>query len=233
VARERNGVAARPASRRPDEPRRRDEPRKRDAEVYAAALRLFTEKGYHATSMQDIAAAVGLYKGSLYHYIGGKEELLACVFERGMGSLLDDVEAIAGDTSLAASRQLRLILRAHVTAVADNREALTVYLHEFRALAGETLDHVREQRERYRRLLESVVERGVRSGEFGTTDVAIATLGVLGMCNWIVQWYRPGGRLGPRQIADHFAELLLRGLYFEPSTRSPIDSPKARTSPEE
>jgi AcrR family transcriptional regulator len=221
MARERLGVAPGSTSRR------------RDAEVYAAALRLFTEKGYHATSMQDIAAAVGLYKGSLYHYIGSKEELLARVFERGMGSLLDEVESIAADKSLAASRQLRLILRAHVAAVADNREALTVYLHEFRALAGEGLEHVREQRERYRRVLESVVERGVRSGEFDRTDVAIATLGVLGMCNWIVQWYRPGGRLGPGQIADHFAELLLRGLYSGPSTRSPTDSPKARTSPED
>jgi AcrR family transcriptional regulator len=218
VARERNGVAP---------------TRKRDEEVYAAALRLFTEKGYHATSMQDIAAAVGLYKGSLYHYIGGKDELLARVFERGMGSLLDEVEAIAADTSVAASRQLRLILRAHVAAVTGNREALTVYLHEFRALAGEALGRVREQRERYRQLVESVVDRGVRSGEFETTDVSIATLGVLGMCNWIVQWYRPGGRLDPGQIADHFAELLLRGLYFEPRTRSPIASPKARTSPDE
>ncbi len=70
--------------------------------VYAAALRLFTEKGYHATSMQDIAAAVGLYKGSLYHYIGAKEDLLARVFERGMGSLLNEVEAIVDDMSLAA-----------------------------------------------------------------------------------------------------------------------------------
>src|SRR5215471_14001655 len=106
MARSRNGVVS-PA-------------RKRDEEVYAAALRLFTEKGYHATSMQDIAAAVGLYKGSLYHYIGGKDELLARVFERGMGSLLDEVEAIAADTSVVASRQLRLILRAHVAAVTDN-----------------------------------------------------------------------------------------------------------------
>jgi AcrR family transcriptional regulator len=221
VARERNGVT----------------PRKRDEQVYAAALRLFTEKGYHATSMQDIAAAVGLYKGSLYHYIGSKEELLARVFERGMGTLLDEVEAIVADTSLAASRQLRLILRAHVGAVAENREALTVYLHEFRALAGEAqraTDGVREQRDRYRRLVESVVERGVRSGEFGAADVAIATLAVLGMCNWIVQWYRPGGRLGPRQIADHFADLLLRGLvHFDPNTSSPMVSPNERISPVE
>jgi len=65
--------------------------RERGEEVYEAALRLFREKGYHATSMQDIAAVVGLYKGSLYHYIGGKEDLLIQVFERGMGSLLAEV----------------------------------------------------------------------------------------------------------------------------------------------
>jgi AcrR family transcriptional regulator len=201
--------------------------------VYAAALRLFTEKGYHATSMQDIAAAVGLYKGSLYHYIGSKEDLLARVFERGTGSLLDEVEAIVADSSLAASRQLRLILRAHVVAVANNREALTVYLHEFRALAGGALGSVRQQRDRYRHLVESVVERGVSSGEFGATDVAIATLGVLGMCNWIVQWYQPGGRLGPHQIADQFAELLLRGLYVDGSTSSLTVSPTECTSSDE
>src|SRR5205823_14469724 len=101
-------------------------PRERGEQVYAAALRLFREKGYHATSMQDIAAAVGLYKGSLYHYIGGKEDLLVQVFERAMGSLLTDVERIVADSSIRAAYQLRMILRAHVAAVADNREALTV-----------------------------------------------------------------------------------------------------------
>ena len=76
-------------------------PRVRSEEVYAAALRLFNEKGYHATSMQDIAAAVGLYKGSLYHYIGGKEDLLEQVFERAMADLLVEVERIADDGSLS------------------------------------------------------------------------------------------------------------------------------------
>src|SRR5438477_12262131 len=100
-------------------------PRERAEEVYTAALRLFRQKGYHATSMQDIAAAVGLYKGSLYHYIGSKDDLLVQVFERAMGSLLADVERIASDGSLAPTQQLRLIVQAHVEAVAQNREALT------------------------------------------------------------------------------------------------------------
>src|SRR5215212_6267334 len=94
--------------------------RHRSEQVYAAALRLFREKGYHGTSMQDIAEAVGLYKGSLYHYIGGKEDLLIQAFERAMAVLLVDVERIAADTSLSPPTQLRQIIEAHVAAVAEN-----------------------------------------------------------------------------------------------------------------
>jgi TetR/AcrR family transcriptional regulator, cholesterol catabolism regulator len=205
-------------------------PRERAEEVYAAALRLFTEKGYHATSMQDIAAAVGLYKGSLYHYIGRKEDLLVQVFERAMGSLLVDAERIVADTSLRPAAQLRQVITAHVAAVASNLDALTVYLHEFRALGGHSLEVVREQRERYRALVESIVERGVRCGDFASADVGIASLGILGMCNWLAQWYRPDGRLAPRQIAEYFVEMVLSGLYREGKTSSPSVSPNERIS---
>ena len=184
----------------------------REGEVYSAALRLFREKGYHATSMQDIAEAVGLYKGSLYHYIGGKQELLVQVFERGMGALLSEVERIAAESSVSPGRQLRQVIRAHVAAVAEHLDALTVYFHEWRALDGEALVHVREQRERYTALVSAIVSRGVETGEFRPVDVRLATLGVLGMCNWLCQWYRPGGRLDPSDIGDNFADLMLGGL---------------------
>src|ERR1700682_1008017 len=134
-------------------------PRERSEEVYRAALQLFREKGYHATSMQDIAAAVGLYKGSLYHYIGGKQDLLLQVFDRAMGALVADVERIAPDTSLRPSAQVRLIVAAHVSAVATNLDALTVYLHEWRALAGDALVNVQAQSERYTQLVSEIVGR--------------------------------------------------------------------------
>ncbi len=187
-------------------------PTPRAEEVYATALRLFREKGYHATSMQDIATAVGLYKGSLYHYIGSKEDLLVRVFERGMGVLLNEVERIAADTTVRPSAQLRRIVEAHVSAVASNLDALTVYLHEWRALAGESLARVRAQRERYLAVVEEIVARGVRSGEFQVPDVRLATLGLLGMCNWLCQWYSPAGRLSPSDIGARFADLVLDGL---------------------
>ena len=202
-------------------------PRDRGEEVYSAALRLFREKGYHATSMQDIAAAVGLYKGSLYHYIDGKEELLARVFERGMGSLLAEVERIAADARLGPSLQLRLIVEAHVSAVADNLDALTVYLHEWRSLDGELLVTVRAQRERYARLVSEILARGVAAGELVVPDVRIATLGLLGMCNWLCQWYTPNGRLSAREIGARFADLVLDGLRGASASSSPAPARRA------
>ncbi|HEY3058571.1 MAG TPA: TetR/AcrR family transcriptional regulator [Chloroflexota bacterium] len=202
-------------------------PRDRGEEVYSAALRLFREKGYHATSMQDIAAAVGLYKGSLYHYIDGKEELLARVFERGMGALLADVERIAADPSSGPSTQLRLVVEAHVAAVADNLDALTVFLHEWRALAGDSLSTVRKQRDRYATLVSDIISRGVAAGEFAATDVRIATLGVLGMCNWLCQWYSPSGRLSAREIGARFADLVLDGLRRPTASSSPAPARRA------
>lgn len=199
MARGRNGVVA---------------PRDRSEEVYAAALRLFTEKGYHATSMQDIADAVGLYKGSLYHYISGKEELLERVFEGAMDALLCDAERVIADASLSPRLQLRKLLEVHVMAVASNLDALTVYLHEYRALSAGSFDKVREQRERYRELVETVIAHGVEMGEFGVVDVSITTLGVLGMCNWLAQWYRQDGRLSAEQIAEQFGDLVINGLVF-------------------
>jgi AcrR family transcriptional regulator len=153
--------------------------RDRGEEVYAAALRLFREKGYHATSMQDIAAAVGLYKGSLYHYIDGKEELLARVFERGMGALLAEVECIAADTTVVrvCSFDNRRGPRGGRRRQPGRADGLPPRV----ARAGWRLAG---QRARPR----SATPPGCRNrrargagGRFRVPDVGIATLGLLGM----------------------------------------------------
>src|SRR5215207_8995861 len=85
----------------------------REQQVRAAALRLFRDKGYHATSMRDIAAEVGINKGSLYSYIRSKEDLLIPFFERAMGLLLAEIEAISADDSLTPTERLKRALKAH------------------------------------------------------------------------------------------------------------------------
>src|SRR5229473_3053001 len=149
----------------------------REDQVRAAALRLFKEKGYHATSMRDIADEVGINKGSLYSYIRSKEDLLVPVFEQAMGVLLAQIEEIAADGSLTPTTRLRRAIHAHVSAVADNLDVLTVYLSEWRPLAAESLSKERTQRERYAALFLAILQDGVAAGEFRAMDTRIAMLG--------------------------------------------------------
>jgi AcrR family transcriptional regulator len=192
-----DGVAAAPA---------------RENQVRAAALRLFKEKGYHATSMRDIAAAVGINKGSLYSYIKSKEDLLVPVFEQAQGVLLSQIEQISADPSLSPTERLKRAIHAHVTAVADNLDVLTVYLSEWRQLATESLATNRDQRARYAFLFHEILRDGVASGEFRPMDTRIVMLGMIGMCNYLFRWYRPDGRLTPDQIADDLIEMVMGGV---------------------
>src|SRR6266851_8265268 len=151
----------------------------REDQVRAAALRLFKEKGYHATSMRDIANAVGMNKGSLYSYIRSKEDLLIPVFDRAQGVLLAEIEQITADQSLTPTDRLRRAIHAHVAAVANNLDVLTVYLSEWRQLATESLTTNRMQRERYAGLLRQILEDGIASGEFRPMDTRIVMVGMI------------------------------------------------------
>jgi AcrR family transcriptional regulator len=184
----------------------------REDQVRAVALRLFKEKGYHATSMRDIASEVGINKGSLYSYIRSKEDLLIPVFERAMGPLVARMEAIAGETSLPPTERLKRAIHAHVSNVAEHLDELTVYLSEWRQLDTDALSTVRGQRERYAALFYGILQEGVAAGEFRPMDTRIVMLGMIGMCNYLFRWYRPDGRLTPDQIADELIDMLLRGV---------------------
>jgi TetR/AcrR family transcriptional regulator, cholesterol catabolism regulator len=184
----------------------------REDQVRAAALRLFKEKGYHATSMRDIATAVGINKGSLYSYIHSKEDLLIPVFERAMGVLLEQIEQITADGSLTPTERLKRAIHAHVLAVANNLDVLTVYLSEWRQLATESLATNRSQRERYAELFHQILRDGVAAGEFRAMDTRIVMLGMIGMSNYLFRWYRPDGRLTPTQVADELIELVMQGV---------------------
>ena len=184
----------------------------REDQVRAVALRLFKEKGYHATSMRDIASEVGINKGSLYSYIRSKEDLLIPVFERAMGLLVTRMEAIAADPALGPTERLKRAIHAHITVVSEHLDELTVYLSEWRQLRQASLAKNRDQRERYASLFHAILRDGVASGEFRPMDTRIAMLGMIGMCNYLFRWYRPDGRLSPDAIADEMIDMVMRGV---------------------
>jgi len=180
-------------------------------EILDAALALFHARGYHATSMQDLADAVGLQKGSLYHYIRSKEDLLYPLIEQALTGYVRDLEAIVAAGGSAGER-LRRAVTAHVERVARFGDMMSVFISEGRHLRPGELERVRALAGRYRRMLEDLIREGVAVGEFRTADPALATLAVLGACNWLPQWYRPDGRATPAEIAAEFVALFLEGL---------------------
>jgi len=183
----------------------------REDEILAAAARIFREKGYHGTSVQDIAESVGLLKGSLYHYIRSKEELLARLFDGALDDTVRELEGIASRDETAADR-LRAMVRAYVAAVTANLDAVGLYLREWRALPQPELARLRARRRAMRALFEDVIAQGVRRKEFAASDVKISALAIMGMANWLFEWYRPRGRMRPEQLADEIADRAVRSV---------------------
>lgn len=184
----------------------------RRADVVRAAARLFSERGYHGTSMQHLGDALGLQRGSLYAHIGSKEELLFDVVDEGADRFLErGREALELDAP--AGERLKALLVGHAETAAEHLDAATVFLNEWRYLSEELRAAVQAKRDRYEAMVRSIVEEGMASGEFRAgADVRFAATLVLSAGNWLFSWYRPGGELGPTEIGERFAELMTRGL---------------------
>jgi AcrR family transcriptional regulator len=202
-----NQVAARP---KPAPPATHD----KQAEIFAAALRLFQAKGYHGASMQDLADAVGMQKASLYYYFRSKEELLVRVCERGTGAFTQELnEIVASD--LSAAEKLRRAIACHLVALCEQLDLFSVFLREQKFLGDGEKKKLRGEGKRHAELLATILQQGVSSGEFRDVNVTVTTLAILGMCNWLYEWYSPDGALTPHEIAALFSELVLNGLAHE------------------
>ena len=184
----------------------------RRTELIGIAARLFSERGYHGCSMQHLADALGVQRGSLYAHIGSKEELLFDVVLEGAERFLERGERARTMDALAGVR-LRALLVGHVETAIEHLDAATVFLNEWRYLSPELREVVQEKRDRYEAIVRDIISDGIREGEFrNDANVRFAARLVLSAGNWTYAWYRPGGELGPKEIGERFSELVIRGL---------------------
>lgn len=183
----------------------------RESEIFETATRVFRAKGYHGTSMRDIANALGIQKPSLYHYISGKEDLLFHIFERGTGALTTQLgEIVRSDAT--PTEKLERAIESHLTALCEQLELFTVYLREQKFFSGKPMQRVRAEGQHHIALIEKIINEGIARGEFRSVNAKVSALAIIGMCNWLYQWYSPQGRLEPQEIAAVFSNLILNGL---------------------
>lgn len=184
----------------------------RSEEIRRTAARIFHEKGYDATSIQDIADAVGILKGSLYYYIDSKEDLLFDVIRSAHDRGLQDATTW-GNSDAPPSEMLRAAIRQHVISNLSRLIEVGVFFHDFRSLSAERRTRIIADRDFYDSRLRQIVIDGQAAEEFDPgQDPKLVVLGMLGMMNWVYQWYSPDGPQSPEDIADSFADLILGGL---------------------
>ena len=173
------------------------------------AARLFAERGYHGTSLADLAEALGIQKASLYHHIDTKEDLLWEVARAGADAFHAGLDAVP--EGLPATERIRLALRAHLRVVAEQLDAATVFTREWRALEGERRASFIDERRRYEERIRDLFREGVERGELRTdVDVGTAALLLLSAANWAYTWLRPGSDTDA--LADRFFATLLDGM---------------------
>jgi TetR/AcrR family transcriptional regulator, cholesterol catabolism regulator len=181
------------------------------ADIIEAATRVFSQRGYHAASMTEIAHEVGMRKPSLYHHVRKKEDLLFAIHEQMIDELVSQTMAVLSSADSPADK-VRQVLRVSMSFVARHRDGVTVFLQERRAVSGERWSEIVVKRDFYERMVSQVIAEGASSGTFVDVPPAIAARGVLAMANWGYTWFDPHGTLSADAVADIFAEIVLDGL---------------------
>ncbi len=180
-------------------------------DILKAAALIFQEKGYHAASMQDIAEAVSLKKGSLYHHVNSKQDILLALLDEALFMILERLETIAIQ-DLSPSQKLRQVMRAYLSFLTESRSLSSVLLLEYRSLEPVYKDLHIPRRDQVEQIWREIIKEGISQGEFIQSEPGLTTKALLGVLNWTITWYQEDGLLSSDEIADQFADLFIQGM---------------------
>ncbi|MCM3005346.1 TetR/AcrR family transcriptional regulator [Priestia koreensis] len=181
--------------------------------IFEKSIMLFGEKGFKETSIQDIVDALEVTKGTFYYYFTSKEEVLMEIHLHYINKLLEKQKDILQDSSKQWKTKLYDLV--YITIQGIEREGLSakVFFREMKHLKDENLEKIVQKRDEFRLHFQTVLEEGVRAGEFKQDlDVSVTTLAILGMTNWSYFWFEPGGRLNEEGVSTVFLKLILEGI---------------------
>ncbi|MCA1617719.1 MAG: TetR/AcrR family transcriptional regulator [Acidobacteria bacterium] len=192
------------------------------AEIYRAAAQIILRKGYDATSVNDIANALGMTKAGLYHYINGKKELLFDIMNFGLSELDEEVAEPARAIADPAAR-LRFAVAAHARLVTRGQGAITILVDEITALTPPQQRKITQRKRAYFDFLRGTLDELKAAGQLQDVDTTAATFGLLGMINWLSRWFRHGGALSEEQAADQLVRIAFHGI-LRPARLKAVDS---------
>ncbi|NKY51372.1 TetR/AcrR family transcriptional regulator [Nocardia vermiculata] len=219
------GPEARKQTGRRPETRRGAAPRRKllMSEIIDQAMRLFAERGYDGTTLQDIADAVGLSRPNLYNYVKSKEELLVAMVEATTQSAANSLREVRQRSDLDAAEKLHALVRTLVLNRAEQPAQFRTLDRSDQALPPEIARKHLEGRRTVLREVTTVIEEGITGGRFRPVDVRITALSIIGMCNWVAWWFHPSSTHPADPVAEQIAHNAVAMVAQEPG-RTP-DAP--------
>jgi TetR/AcrR family transcriptional regulator, cholesterol catabolism regulator len=185
----------------------------RRLQICMTAARPFVERGFDATSVSDVAAALGVTKAGLYHHINSKEDLLFDIVSLGM-DWLDEAVIKPVQGIRDPEERLREILERHAILTACNEGWITILLDEIHALRPAQRRKIENRKRDYVKLVSGTLRELKAAGRLRDVDPTVGALGVLGMIVWLPRWVQPRGRTSCEQVANQIATLALNGLLL-------------------
>ena len=179
--------------------------------ILEAAAQIIRQKGFHATSMKDIADAVSLQKASLYHHVSNKQEILLLLLEQGLDILTKRLQDVLQKDE-SVDIKIQKAMAAFFEVLFEHSDIVSVLLLEHRSLDSDLHSRHIASRDRYENLWRDLIQEGIQSGVFRSCDPALTARSLLGVMNWTITWYRPGGPLSVKEITDHMVDLFINGL---------------------
>jgi AcrR family transcriptional regulator len=203
----------------PTKPRpnaRRSKPMDSEArweEIIEVASATFLKNGYEGTSLQEIATEVGILKGSIYYYIKTKEDLLFEIVDRAQTLYLTTLEEDEETASATAPVRLTAFIKRWITLTLKEQRGYRVAERSFTRLSAKRLKLVIERRDNFSDFVKSILLQGVKEGAFDpAVDVSLATITVFELLNSTQEWHQPKGRLSKENVAEWYAQFIVRGL---------------------
>ncbi len=187
------------------------------SDIIHAAAQIFRQKGFHATSMQEIADAVKLQKSSLYHHFPSKQNILLTILDQALDLLIADMQAVV-QSDLPPEDKLRRAVHVYVDRLTEDADLATVLMIEHRSLVPKLkTGHVR-RRDRYEALWRQLIQEGMHQGVFREMDPKVAGFALLGVQNWMLTWFRTDGDMPAAEFADQFVDVFLHGFLASKET---------------
>jgi AcrR family transcriptional regulator len=180
-------------------------------EIHDVVARFFAHRGYHHTSMREIARELGLNQSSLYHYFTSKEDVLFRLMNDAMDDVLEKLEEICA-SDLPAEHKLKKMLHSYIRSYAGDQERLILLVNEMHSLTEKNRLILVEKQRKYVQLIKSILKELVDEEKMKEIDPSVATFAFFGMVHYTIKWYHKDGPITLDELAGQFVELFTKGI---------------------